>query len=362
VTPEKIAAFQQQLQDWYRVNQRPLPWRLSRDPYRIWVSEVMLQQTQVNTVIPYYHRFMARFPDIVTFSASALQDVLKCWEGLGYYARARNLHKAAGIVVSRFEGQVPDNWKEFTALPGVGPYIGAAVLSIAHDRVLAVVDGNVKRVLARIFEDPTPVNGSTAHKSFSRLADTLIDPASPGNYNQGLMEVGALVCKPTNPRCGQCPVGDFCLAHRHGSVADYPRRNKRKPVPEIRVAVGVVRRNGTVLITQRKLNGLLGGLWEFPGGKIEKGETAKAACRREIKEEVGLDIRVDTHLTQVRHAYTHFKIVMDVFLCDHIKGTVQLHGPVDHCWIDMADIDQYPIPKANLKFISKLKNPEILNG
>jgi A/G-specific adenine glycosylase len=322
----------------------------------------MLQQTQVNTVIPYYHRFLDLFPDVAALARAVLQDVLKCWEGLGYYARARNLHRAAAIVVNRFNGRVPDDWKHFRSLPGVGPYIGAAVLSIAHDRVLAVVDGNVKRVLARIFEDSTPVNGSTAHKLFSRLADILIDPTSPGRYNQALMEVGALVCRPANPRCDQCPVIAFCRAYRHGSVDDYPRRNQRKPVPEMRIAVGVIRRNGRVLITQRRPDGLLGGLWEFPGGKMKPGETAEAACRREITEEVGLDIRVDSHLTQVRHAYTHFKIVMDVFLCDYIKGTVQLHGPVDHCWIDMADIDRYPIPKANLKFISKLKNPEILNG
>lgn len=362
MTPEIIVAFQQHLQAWYRENMRSLPWRRNRDSYRIWVSEVMLQQTQVNTVIPYYNRFMARFPDVGALSMSALQDVLKCWEGLGYYARARNLHKAAAIVTRRFGGRVPDNWKEFTSLPGVGPYIGAAVLSIAHGRVLAVVDGNVKRILARVFEDPTPVNGSTAHKSFSRLAGTLIDPASPGCYNQALMEMGALVCKPASPRCDQCPVVFFCRAHCHGTVEKYPRRNQRKPVPEVRVAVGVIRRNGTVLITQRKADGLLGGLWEFPGGKIKKGERAEAACLREIKEEVGLDIVVDTYLTEVRHAYTHFKVVLDVFLCHYVDGHVQLGGPVDYRWIKMADIDQYPIPGANLKFISKLKNPEILNG
>lgn len=352
---KEISAFQQQLQDWYGINQRTLPWRHTADPYRIWVSEVMLQQTQVNTVIPYYHRFIDRFPEVANLARARLQAVLKSWEGLGYYARARNLHKAAAVVDSRYDGRVPDAWKDFTALPGVGPYIGAAVLSIAYQRPYAVVDGNVKRVLARIFEDPTPVNGSAVHRAFRRLAETLLDRSRPGRYNQALMEVGALVCKPANPRCADCPINAFCLGNRHGSLDRYPKRNKRKPVPEIRIAAGVVRRNGRVLITRRKPEGLLGGLWEFPGGKIHEGETAETACRREIKEEVGLNIVVDVHLTQVRHAYTHFKIVLEVFLCDHVDGNVRLNGPVDHRWIKIEDIDQYPVPKANLKFISKLK-------
>jgi len=361
VDSKEISAFQQQLQDWYGINQRPLPWRHTTDPYWIWVSEVMLQQTQVNTVIPYYHRFIERFPEVARLARARLQAVLKCWEGLGYYARARNLHKAAAVVVSRYNGQVPDDWKVFTALPGVGPYIGAAVLSIAYNRPYAVVDGNVKRVLARIFEEPTTVNGSAAHGAFRRLAETLLDRSRPGCYNQALMEVGALVCKPVNPRCADCPINAFCLGNSHGSMDRYPRRNKRKPVPEIRIAAGVIRRNGRVLITRRKPEGLLGGLWEFPGGKIHKGETAETACRREIKEEVGLNIVVDAHLTQVRHAYTHFKIVLEVFLCDHVDGKVRLNGPVDHRWIKIEDIDQYPVPKANLKFIPKLrvKKPEV---
>ena len=358
---EDIAAFQQQLQVWFRTHQRVLPWRQTMDPYRIWISEVMLQQTQVNTVIPYYDRFIARFPEVAGLARARLQTVLKCWEGLGYYARARNLHKAASVVVSRYSGRVPDDWKNFTALPGVGPYIGAAVLSIAYHRPYAVVDGNVKRVLARIFEDPTPVNGSAAHGAFRKLADTLLDRSQPGYHNQALMEIGALVCKRTNPRCADCPVNGFCLGNRHGSVYRYPKRNKRKPVPEIRVAAGVIRRNGRVLITQRRPEGLLGGLWECPGGKIREGETAETACRREIKEELGLNIRVDAHLARVRHAYTHFKILLDVFFCDYVDGKVQLSGPVDYRWIKIEDIDQFPIPKANLKFISKLKNRRFFN-
>jgi len=355
VTPKEIAAFQQQLQDWYRENQRQLPWRRSRDPYRIWVSEVMLQQTQVNTVIPYYDRFITRFPDIGALAVSALQDVLKCWEGLGYYARARNLHKATAIVMSRFSGQVPDDWKDFTSLPGVGAYIGVAVLSIAYHRPYAVVDGNVKRVLSRVFEDSTPVNSPKSHRAFQHLAEILFDPSHPGRYNQALMEIGALVCKPANPQCPVCPVSAGCLSHRHESIKEYSKRNKRKKVPEVFIAIGVIRKKGKVLITQRKLDGLLGGMWEFPGGKIEKGETAEASCLREIKEEVGLNIVVDMHFTKIRHAYTHFKIVLDVFLCNHVDGNVRLCGPVDHCWIKIEDIDQYPVPKANLKFISKLK-------
>ncbi len=357
-----IAAFRRQLLAWYAVNLRPLPWRRTRDPYRIWVSEVMLQQTQVDTVIPYYHRFLKRFDDIGKLAAAPQQAVLKCWEGLGYYARARNLHKAAAVVNRCFNGRVPDNWKDFTSLPGVGPYIGAAVLSIAHDRPFAVVDGNVKRVLARLFEDSAPVNGSGAHHTFHGLAAPLLDPDAPGHYNQALMEVGALICRPGNPRCTDCPVADFCQGYHHDSLTTFPVRNKRRPIPEIRVAVGVIRRNGRVLITQRNPDGLLGGLWEFPGGKIKADETPETACRRELKEEVGLDVEVGVRLARVRHAYTHFKVVLDVFLCDAPAGRIRLKGPVDHRWVRLDDLSRYPIPAANLKFISQLKASEIFNN
>ncbi|MEZ4568646.1 MAG: A/G-specific adenine glycosylase, partial [Desulfobacterales bacterium] len=200
---------------WYAENLRHLPWRGSADPYHIWVSEVMLQQTQVATVIPYFKRFCQAFPDIRALAAADLQDVLKLWEGLGYYARARNLHKAAKIVTDQYNGRIPDDADGFMALPGVGDYIGAAVLSIAFDRPLAVVDGNVKRVLARLFEIDAPVNVSASYKIFQSCANLLLNAEDPGTFNQAVMELGALVCRPSGPDCRVCPLAGWCGAFKN---------------------------------------------------------------------------------------------------------------------------------------------------
>ena len=351
-----LAEMQILLLEWYRDNHRQLPWRETKDPYAIWVSEVMLQQTQVTTVIPYYNRFMARFPTVVDLARSDQEQVLKLWEGLGYYARARNLHKAAQVVVAQFAGQVPANQKLFKSLPGVGDYIAAAVLSIAFGLPLAVVDGNVKRVLSRLCTMDVPVNHSSSHKQFQEVADTLLKRAQPAQFNQAMMELGALVCLPGTPRCTDCPLCQHCCALKNDGITHYPRRIKTKPVPTHHIAVGVVEKGDRLLITQRQPDGLLGGLWEFPGGKVEKTETGGEACIREIKEETGIDVMITSHLTRIKHAYTHFKIEMDVYLCRYVAGKVQLTGPVDHRWISVSEIDNYPFPKANLKFIPLLTN------
>jgi len=350
-----IQSFRKALMDWYLVNQRDLPWRKTTNPYHIWVSEVMLQQTQVNTVLPYYHNFLQRFGSLEQLVRADLQDVLKAWEGLGYYARARNLHRAAGIILNHHHGIVPDGWEGFRKLPGVGDYIAAAVLSIAFGKPYPVVDGNVKRVLARLFLVEEPVNKSTSIKIFKEAAGQLLSPQNPGTFNQAMMELGALICKPQQLLCSTCPVQRMCLAYGTGRVGEYPKKLKRSPTPQFKIAVGVVFKNGNVLITRRKPEGLLGGLWEFPGGKIRNNEKAKDACIREIKEETNLSIGADSHLVRIKHAYTHFKIVMDVFCCSYISGKVKLNGPVDHRWIKLDKLDGYPFPRANHKFFPELK-------
>jgi A/G-specific adenine glycosylase len=350
-----IQAFRKALIGWYLANKRDLPWRHTNDPYRIWVSEVMLQQTQVATVVPYYHRFLQNFGELETLARADSQDVLKNWEGLGYYARARNLHRAAGLVLKEHGGVVPNRWAEFRKLPGVGDYIAAAVLSMAFEQPFPVVDGNVKRVLARLLMVKDPVNKTTTAQKFRVIADELLDRKKPGTFNQAMMELGAIVCRPRQPLCGSCPVQNKCRANQSGTVLDYPVKLKKQPPPLYRIAVGVIFKNGRVLITRRKPSGLLGGLWEFPGGKIQKGESPDAACIREIKEEVNLTIEVDSHLSRVKHAYTHFKIVMDVFCCSYVSGRVALSGPVDHRWIKLSTIKKYPLPKANHKFLPELK-------
>ena len=352
---EQIRNFRKRLLDWYRQHQRDLPWRRTKQPYRIWLSEVMLQQTRVETVVPYYQRFLQRFPDLPSLANADLQEVLKAWEGLGYYARARNLHRAVRIVAAEHDGIVPSDPELFGKLPGVGNYIRAAVGSIAFDQPLPAVDGNVKRVLARVMRIDDPVNRASSHRRFDSLARQLLDRRRPGSFNQAMMELGALICTPAHPTCPQCPVRTHCRAWQKKVVDSYPVRIRPAPVPEHRIAVGVVCRDNQVLITRRKNEGLLGGLWEFPGGKIGPGEDPPSACIREIKEEVNLDIEVMDHLTRVKHAYTHFKIVMDVYCCRYLAGSVKLAGPVDYRWIDLEEIDRFAFPKANHKFIPALR-------
>jgi len=354
--PEKeVGLLRQRLMRWYQKNRRQLPWRRTSDPFYIWVSEVMLQQTQVKTVIPYYLKFLERFPDIKTLAGSDLQAVLKVWEGLGYYARARNLHRAAKMVLDRHDGEIPSERQAFRSLPGVGPYIAAAVLSIAFGRPCAVVDGNVKRVLSRLFLIDLPVNKASSLETFGQVASELIPSRRPGIFNQAMMELGAMVCRPSNPLCSTCPLMKNCRAFQTQQMGRYPQRVRTKPVPTHHIAVGVVYKKDRVLITRRRPEGLLGGLWEFPGGKIGKKETAEQACVREIKEEVNLHIKIDSAVTRVKHAYTHFKVVLDVFRCSYVSGRVKLNGPVDFRWIRPAEVDAYPFPKANLKFIPLLE-------
>ena len=350
--------WRKRLHAWYADNHRNLPWRKTLEPYSIWVSEVMLQQTQVKTVIAYHDRFLKRFPTIQSLACADQQDVLKLWEGLGYYSRARNFHKAAIQVMSRHSGQIPDDWNAFRQLPGVGDYIASAVLSIAFNQPFAVVDGNVKRVISRLFAMDTPVNGSRAHVVFQEPATALLDRDAPGIFNQAMMELGALICKPGKPVCTLCPLNTFCAAFASHQVDVYPKRLKALPVPRYLVVAGIVYHQGRMLITQRKPDGLLGGLWEFPGGKILEGESPADACVREIREETGISARIISHLCQVKHAYTHFKIQMQVFICHALSGSVRLNGPVDFRWITPDDMDLYPFPGANHKFLGLLKDTE----
>lgn len=348
------AVLRKQLIKWYLKNHRDLPWRRSNDPYHIWVSEVMLQQTQVNTVLSYYRQFIKTFPNLKKLARADLQDVLKVWEGMGYYARARNLHRAAKAVAKNYSGKLPNTWEAFHSLPGVGDYIAAAVLSIAFDQPYPVVDGNVKRVLARLYKIGAPVNHSSSYPVFKDAAGKLLDSKKAGTFNQAMMELGALICKPKNPLCGACPLDSLCLAFKTHHIAEFPKRKKAKVRPQYHIAVGVVFKSDRVLITRRKAEGLLGGLWEFPGGKIKPGESAQAACIREIKEEVNLKVRIESHLTRVKHAYTHFGIIMDVFCCRYVSGRVKLNGPSAHRWIRIEEYKNYPFPKANHKFIPLL--------
>ncbi len=350
--------IRKKLLNWYHANRRELPWRQTRNPYAIWISEIMLQQTRTATVVPYFQKFMGRFPDIHTLAEADLHDILKVWEGMGYYARARNLHRAAREIIRHHGGKIPSSFDQLKKLPGIGDYIAAAVSSIAFRNPCPVVDGNVKRVLSRLFLIDAPVNDSRAYKIFYSYALRFVDRETKdhqGIFNQAVMELGALVCKPRNPGCTRCPVAPHCRAVAENKVDQYPGRLKKARPPEYHVAAAVLKKNGKILITRRKPDGHLGGLWEFPGGKVLKNETPEQACIRELGEEVNLEISVDSFLTRIKHAYTHFRIVMDIFNCSVVSGVLKLNGPVDFRWVTAEQLDLYPFPGADRKFMHLVK-------
>jgi len=354
IAPSTRTAIRKALRKWYAVNQRDLPWRRSADPYAIWISEVMLQQTQVKTATPYYYRFIQHFPDVYSLARADLQSVLKHWEGLGYYSRARNLHRAAGMVVNQMSGHFPDTWELVRQLPGIGDYIASALLSIAFNHPHAVVDGNVKRVLARLFRLDWPVNQSSVHRQFQDVANQLLNRKNPGDHNQAMMELGALVCTPRQTDCSVCPLSKYCWAFKENSVADFPKRNKRAPLPVRQVAMGIVQKRGRTLLVQRQENGMLGGLWEFPGGEADGNADLRQACRQRIKDSVNLDVAVEERLATVSHTYTHFKLQMAVYLCRWQSGRVRLKGPAAFRWVAASRIPNLPLHGAMHKALREI--------
>lgn len=353
---ERIAAIQKKLLAWYKKHQRDLPWRRTRDPYAIWVSEIMLQQTQVATVIPYYERFLKRFPTVQKLARAREQSVLKCWEGLGYYGRARNLQKAAKRIVGDYSGKVPQTAEELCALPGIGPYTAGAIASIAFDRDEPVLDGNVIRVLSRLFRIKTNAEEPAAKKKLWQLADKMVPPGKASFFNQALMDLGATTCTPRKPACMTCPVDSLCLAKKSNLQEVLPIKTKAKPLPHQHIGVAVIWKKDKILIDRRKPSGLLGGLWEFPGGKQKKGESLPACVRREALEELAVKIKVGKPLVTVKHAYTHFKITLHVYSCRYLSGGPQAIDCTAWKWVKVKDLQKYPFPTASQKIIEKLKN------
>lgn len=341
---------------WWDEGHADLPWRRTRDPYAIWISEVMLQQTQIATVIPYYERWMTRFPTVHDLAGASLDEVLKLWQGLGYYSRARNLHQAAQTVVDEFDGKLPATVDELRRLKGVGPYTAGAIASIAFDRPVPILDGNVIRVLTRLLDLPDDVTSSATRNQLWKEAAALVSEERPGAFNQSLMELGQQICIPAAPRCHQCPLNEMCLARRRGTQLERPVRPPRKRTPHYDVAAGVIYRDdGRLLIARRPLDGLLGGLWEFPGGKREPGESLPETLRREIREELGVEIAVGAPLTVIRHAYTHFKITLHAFEARYLRGEVVHHEVADHRWVLPAQLDDFPFPVTDRKIIAALR-------
>lgn len=320
----------------------------------------MLQQTQIATVIPYYERWLQRFPTVAELAAAPLDDVLKLWEGLGYYSRARNLHAAARLLVAEHGGQLPQTAAALRALPGIGPYTAGAIASIAFDRQTAVVDGNVVRVLSRVYDIAADVTLPAVKRELWELAEGLVPPARPGEFNQALMELGQLVCTPVEPHCAACPLHDVCLARQRGTQYERPVRPPRRRTPHYDVVAGIIWQEapapaGRFLIAKRPLDGLLGGLWEFPGGKVEAGERFEQALQREIEEELAVEIAVQEPLCVIAHAYTHFRITLHAFCARYMAGEVQHRGVDDHAWVTLPELEDYAFAVTDLKIIAALR-------
>lgn len=348
--------IQKQLLAWYRREKRDLPWRTTKNPYLIWVSEVMLQQTQVKTVIPYYERWLQSFPTVQSLADAEERDVLKHWQGLGYYSRARNLHRAAKMVAEHYQGAIPDTLDEIQRLPGIGLYTAGAILSIAFGKRVPVLDGNVKRVLARLF--CLAENGKTS-KSAQRLlqtAEQLLPEKHIGDFNQALMELGATACLPRNPLCTACPIVLHCMAQKENLQDRYPPPVTRPSQNKIEVSAAVILRGKTTYIQQRPRDGLMGGLWEFPGGKIEKNESPEDCLKREIQEELSVDIVIDSKLMTIKHSYTQFRVTLHVYLCRLPSGRIRATQCEQWKWVSFKELESYPFPSANAKIVEYLSN------
>ncbi|MBN2131604.1 MAG: A/G-specific adenine glycosylase [Sedimentisphaerales bacterium] len=343
--------IRRRLLQWFDGNARDLPWRSTRDPYAIWISEIMLQQTRVETVKPYYLRFLKRFPTVEKLARARIDTVLKHWEGLGYYSRARNLHRAAREIVTRYEGRLPATRDELLTLPGIGSYTAGAIASIAFAKREPVVDGNVTRVLCRLFCIRTDPKQAGVQKQLWSLAAALLPRTRTGDHNQALMELGSEICLPRNPRCNECPLVRTCEARRHGQETTLPVKRPKKELPTVIVAVGVIYKEGRVLIDKRKPDGLLGGLWEFPGGKQEPGESLQAALHREVREELGIRIEVKRSLMVVHHAYSHFRVRLHVFECTFLSGKPRCRSCTAFKWVLPNELHRYAFPAANHRII-----------
>jgi len=334
-------SLQTRLLNWYNNNKRILPWRDHPSAYAVWVSEIMLQQTRVETVIPYFEEWMRLFPNLQALAEASEQDVLNAWEGLGYYSRARNLHKAAKHVVDELDGNLPDELTELIKLPGIGRYTAGAIASIAFGKDEPALDGNLKRVYARLFDLSEPVDSPKDERILWDVARQNLPRGKAGDFNQALMDLGAMICLPKNPRCSICPLIEDCKAKLSGTQNIRPVRKPKKVVPHYVHVAGVIIKRGKVLLAQRPSNGLLGGMWEFPNGRVDGdpvGELVKV-----LKSEYGLRVRKKEAVGVVRHAYTHFKVTVHAYRCEYSSTFNEKNLK----WVLLDDLDKFPMGKVD---------------
>lgn len=346
------------LLDWFSRHKRDLPWRRTYAPYHVWISEVMLQQTQMERGVEYFKRWIARFPDVESLAEAREDEVLKLWEGLGYYSRARNLHKAAQEVVNRHGGTLPSSPEALRALPGVGPYTARAIASIAFGQDVCVVDANVERVISRLYDIALPVKSRQARDEIERHGAELLPEGRARDFNQALMEFGSLVCSPRNPACAGCPLADCCLARKSGVQEERPVIVKAPSPIYISMATGVLVNDGRILTQKRRADDVWGNLWEFPGGVVENGETPDQAVVREYLEETGLIVNHPVPIATFKHSYTRYRVTLHAFSVTLLSSPEELalEAAQEHRWASWSEIMELAFPAGHRKLIHHLHN------
>ncbi len=400
VTKKKY--IQTRLLEWFEKNKRDLPWRKTRDPYAIWVSEIMLQQTQVTTVLPYYQRFLKAFPTARHLARVDLSSVLKVWEGLGYYSRARNLHRASQIVINHFLGRIPNNLKDLLSLPGIGRSTAGAILSFAFNMDAAILDGNAKRVLSRLFAVSASSEKRKTENTLWQISGSLIPKGFSNPFNQALMDLGSVICTPKGPLCPECPLRGLCKGRQSGEPERFPLRIPKKKIPHVEAVCAVIWEKRRVLLNQRPPSGLLGGLWEFPNWKSESksthstprsevrgmlrvdterrlspqfknrslpstrdfGELSRVArakgapsnvsslrLRADIKKETGMNVEVKESIGTFRQTFSHFKLTLHVYYCRAMNGKGKGR------WVSIKDLPHLPMSRIHRKVADAIAPP-----
>ena len=370
---EKIKTFQETFLTWYHKEKRNLPWRATNDPYAIWISEIMLQQTRVETVIGYFYRFMEQFPTIQNLAAAEEQKLLKVWEGLGYYSRARNLKAAAQQIVAEFDGEMPRSIEEIRSLKGIGPYTAGAIGSIAFGLPEPAIDGNVMRVVSRLFCIEADIAKASSRRPFDEAMRTIISPDEPGEFNQALMDLGSRICTPTTPKCEECPISQYCLAYAENRQTDFPVKSKKAKPKDVYYIAGAIEDQGSFLLVQRPETGLLASMWHFPLVEVTK-EQYEALQRTWAKEEqLQLDLIAEDdaleifpdlpvvwqkrHFGEITHIFSHLKWHVLLFY-GRKRGELTLQ---DSEWAAKESFQNYVFPKPQQKLVDQLKKYQKLD-
>lgn len=346
------------LLDWFSSHKRNLPWRETYSPYHVWISEIMLQQTQMERGVDYFKRWIARFPDLASLSTAPQDEVLKLWEGLGYYSRARNLHKAAQIVMDQHGGTLPSSTDALLALPGIGPYTARAIASIAFKQDVCVVDANVERVVSRLYDIEQPIKSRQTQEKIGKFALRILPKGQARDFNQALMEFGSLVCSPRNPACAGCCLAEFCLARKNGVQEDRPVIVKAPSPIYISMATGILIHDGRILTQKRQADDIWGNLWEFPGGVVETGETPGQAVVREYLEETGLIVNHPEPIASFKHSFTRYRVTLHAFRVTLLSSPKELtlKAAQEHRWARWSEIMKLAFPAGHRKLVRHLDN------